>query len=66
MKNKQKMSGDLEKKTLKKDLLSFVMGGQLGFDNSLEDSGRCSEVGSVYADSIYVKKDPPVVIIKPK
>jgi hypothetical protein len=65
MKNEKTMSTDLEKKAVKKDLLSFVMGGQLEFDDSLEDV-RCNTAGSAYADSIYVKKDPPVVIIKPK
>ncbi|GAE63713.1 MULTISPECIES: hypothetical protein [Chryseobacterium] len=44
----KKQLNTVEKKALKKDLLSFVMGGTA--------AGRCSEVGSKYADSIYVKR----------
>ena len=44
----KKQLNTVEKKALKKDLLSFVRGGTA--------AGRCSEVGSKYADSIYVKR----------
>ncbi|MDY3345649.1 hypothetical protein PG326_10430 [Riemerella anatipestifer] len=46
---KNKQTEVLKEKTIKKDLLKFVLGGNM-------DSGRCEAAGSKYADSIYVKK----------
>jgi hypothetical protein len=54
-KQEKKPINDLRKKALKKDLLSFVMGGD-------DAEIRCAAVGSVYADSIHVATPPPVVI----
>ena len=61
-KNEQKQFDVLKEKELKKDLLSFVMGGLANPNDDAEAVDGCSK----YADSIYVKKDPPVVIVKPK
>lgn len=49
MKNTEKTTQKLSEKKIKKNLLSFVMGGEMDLD-------RCNEAGSKYADSIYVKR----------
>lgn len=48
---------DLEKKAVKKNLLSFVLGGE-------SETSRCSVQGSKYADSIYVHKPKPIIVVK--
>lgn len=53
MKKEIKKIENQKEKEIKKDLLSFVMGGQM-------DASRCSAEGSKYADSIYVKPQEPI------
>ena len=59
MKKSETKAQNLSEKELKKNLLSFVMGGTMELD-------RCDGAGAKYADSIYVKKpiEEPIIIKK--